>query len=368
MMSLFKDYILKSTPYKGGSTRNDAGASGRTVLHKMSSNENPLGASPKAVEAIYKNLHQASEYGFQDDLVFTEKLSHFFEGKLLPEQFLAANSGMELLDIVCRAFLNPGDCCILSSPTFMAYKNFSELCGAAIIDVPLEKNSFQLDVQGIIAAIDKKTKLIFISNPNNPTGSFISRAEIDELIHCLPAHVMLIYDEVYHQYVEQSDYPRAQDYIEKGKNIIGLHSFSKAYGLAGLRIGYIFSTQPIMDYLRRLRRPFMVNSLSMEAAIAALDDWTHLAETLQINVSEKRWLYRQLDKLKIHYWKTDANFILLRPTMDADLFAMRMLKEGIMVRTAGVMGAPGCVRVTIGTREMNAAFIVALTKFYPEYE
>src|SRR5580704_11588401 len=109
MISLFKDYIIRSSPYKGGSTRKDAGTAGNTVLHKMSSNENPLGASPKAVEAIYKNLHQAGEYGFQDDLVFTEKLSRFFEGKLSPEQFLPANSGMELLDIICRAFLNQGD-------------------------------------------------------------------------------------------------------------------------------------------------------------------------------------------------------------------------------------------------------------------
>jgi histidinol-phosphate aminotransferase len=367
-MSLFKDYILKSTSYKGGTTRKDAGAAGSRVLHKMSSNENPLGASPKAVEAIYKNIHQAGEYGFQDDLAFTEKLSVFFEGKLTPEQFLVANSGMELLDIVCRAFLNPGDCCILSSPTFMAYKNFSELCGAAVIDVPLQKDNFKLDVRGIVKAVDEKTRLIFISNPNNPTGSFISRTEMDELVSYLPDHVILVYDEVYYQYVEQPDYPRAQDYIGKGKNVIGLHSFSKAYGLAGLRIGYIFSTQAIMDYLRRLRRPFMINSLSVEAAMAALCDWAHLIETLRINVSEKRWLYLELDKLKIHYWKTDANFILMRPDMDADLFAGQLLKDGIMIRTAGVMGAPGCVRVTIGTRDMNAAFIAAITKIYKEHE
>jgi histidinol-phosphate aminotransferase len=367
-MSLFKDYIIRSSPYKGGSTRKETGDSGSTVIHKMSSNENPLGASPKAIEAIYKNLHLSGEYGFQDDLVFTEKLSGFFEWKLSPEQFLAANSGMELLDIVCRAFLNPGDYCILSSPTFMAYKNFSELCGATVIDVPLQKDNFRLDINGIVAAINKETKLIFISNPNNPTGSFISRAEMDELVNNLPDHVVLIYDEVYYQYVEQSDYPRAQDYIEKEKNVIGLHSFSKAYGLAGLRIGYIFSTKTIMGYLRRLRRPFMINSLSMEAAMAALDDWNHLAETLRVNLSEKRWFYRQLDKLKIHYWKTDANFILMRPAIDPDLFAKRILKDGIMIRTAGIMGAPGCVRVTIGTRDMNEAFIVALSKFYQEHE
>ena len=357
-MPSFKDYILNTVPYKGGSVREEKN------ITKLSSNENPLGPSPKAIEAIYRNLHQVSEYGFQDDHIFIKKLSDFFEGTLLPDQFLPANSGMELLDIICRAFLSPGDSCILSSPTFMAYKNFAELCGAKVIDVPLKNDTYALDVHGIFAAINETTKLIFISNPNNPTGSFISRAEMDELIRYLPDHVILLYDEAYYQYVGQLDYPRAQDYIEKNKNVIGLHSFSKAYGLAGLRLGYIFSTTSIMGYLRHLRRPFMVNSLSMEAGMAALDDWTHLSKTLTLNQTEKQWLYEQLDKLKIHYWKTEANFILFRPLTDAESCTANLLREGIMVRSTSVMGAPDCVRVTIGTREMNAAFIVALTKIY----
>ena len=364
-MPRYKDYILNTSPYKGGSTRTDAGikdlvANGVKELHKMSSNENPLGASPKAVEAIFKSMHHVSEYGFQDDHIFTEKLSEFFEGSMSPGQFLPANSGMELLDMICRAFLSPGDSCILSSPTFMAYKNFAELCGADVKDVPLKKKSFLLDVQGIISAIDETTRLIFISNPNNPTGSFISKEEMNELVNYLPDHVVLLCDEAYYQYVEQTGYPHAQEYIEQGKNVIGLHSFSKAYGLAGLRLGYIFSTPKITEYLRHLRRPFMVNSLSMEAGMAALDDWKHLAATLKLIHTEKKWLYGELDKLRMNYWKTEANFILIRPETDAEIFTIKLLEAGIMVRTTGVMGAPGCVRVTIGTREMNVAFILAV--------
>jgi histidinol-phosphate aminotransferase len=351
---IFKEFIVNTHPYKGGSIRE-----GENII-KLSSNENPLGASPKAVKAVYKCMQQVSEYGFQDDQLFTEKLSQFFEGSMSPGQFLPANSGMELLDMVCRAFLEPGDSCILSSPTFMAYKNFAELCGANVIDVPLKKDSFAMDVYGIIAAIDETTRIIFISNPNNPTGSFITRTEMDELINHLPDQVVLLYDEAYYQYVGQPDYPRAQDYIERGKNVIGLHSFSKAYGLAGLRLGYIFSTPKITEYLRHLRRPFMVNSLSMEAGMAALDDWEHLAATLKLIHTEKKWLYQELDKLKIQYWKTEANFILIRPEKDAEIFTAKLLEAGIMVRTTGVMGAPGCVRVTIGTREMNVAFILAV--------
>ncbi|MEO6963022.1 MAG: histidinol-phosphate transaminase, partial [Puia sp.] len=294
------------------------------------------------------------------DQLFTEKLSRFFRGELLPEQFLPANSGMELLDLICRAFLEPGTSCILSSPTFMAYKNFAEVCGARVIDVPLIKNCFALDVYNILAAIDETTRLIFISNPNNPTGSFIPGMEMDELIDHLPDHVVLVYDEAYYQYVERPDYPRAKDYIGRGKNVIGLHSFSKAYGLAGLRLGYVFSTPRIMDYLRRLKRPFMVSGLAMEAGMAALDDAEHLSKTLAVNQAEKLWLYEQFDLLKMHYWKTEANFILIRPGMDADLFAAGLLEAGIMVRTAGVMGAPGCIRITIGIRVMNQALIDAI--------
>jgi histidinol-phosphate aminotransferase len=353
-MPIFKDYILNSHPYKGGSARDD-----KNII-KLSSNENPLGPSPKAVESIYQHVHEIDEYGFQDDQIFTKKLSEFFERSIGPEQFLPANSGMELLDMVCRAFLEPGDSCILSSPTFMAYKNFAELCGARVIDVPLKSNSFALDVYAIIAAIDETTRIIFISNPNNPTGSFITREEMDELIGRLPDHVVLLYDEAYYQYVEQHDYPRAQDYIEKGKPVIGLHSFSKAYGLAGLRLGYIFSTPEITGYLRHLRRPFMVNSLSMQAGMAALDDWEHLAATLKLIHTEKKWVYGQLDILIIRYWKSEANFILIRPETDADIFTARLLAAGIMVRTAALLGAPGCVRVTIGTRAMNEALIEAI--------
>src|SRR5665213_3364512 len=152
-MGLFKEYILRSSPYKGGSTRSDAVGFHAPFLQKMSSNENPLGPSPMAVEAILKNLGQIGEYQFENDRPFTEKLSRFFEYFLGPEQFLPANSGMELLDLICRAFLEPGDSCILSSPGFMAYKNFAGLCGANVIDVPLQPESFDLDTGGIIAAI-----------------------------------------------------------------------------------------------------------------------------------------------------------------------------------------------------------------------
>jgi histidinol-phosphate aminotransferase len=352
-MTAFKSYILRNDPYRGGAVRE-----GKTAF-KMSSNENPLGPSPKALQAIQQHFGEMSEYQFESDLPLTSKLAAVFGNRLQAAQFFPANGGMELLDLICRAFLEPGDSCILSSPAFMAYHHFVSLCGANIVDIPLKRESFSLDVDGMLASVDERTRLIFVTNPNNPTGTMTGRADMDRLIGNLPDRVVVVYDEVYHHYADEADYPRALDYIIGGRPVIGIHSFSKAYGLAGLRLGYLFSTMPIADYIRHLRRPFMVNNLSMVAAIAALDDEKHLSATLTNNCREKHRLYQAFDKLEIKYWRSQTNFILFRPGMDPKAFVDQMLASGIMVRNADVMAAPGCVRVSIGTAAMNQAFIAA---------
>jgi histidinol-phosphate aminotransferase len=357
-MISFKKHILDSIPYVGGSTREQN--SGGKALHKLSSNENPLGPSPKALTAIGKALSSLHEYQFQDDQVFTEKLSEHFEGKLSHEQFLPANSGMELLDIICRGLLEPGTSCILSSPTFMAYKNFAELAGARVIDVPLLQETFSLNVPGILHAIDQSTRIIFIGNPNNPTGALFPERDIRFLLAGLPDHVVLVYDEVYHHFVDRLDYIRASDMITEGENVIGIHSFSKAYGLAGIRLGYLFSTPEITKYLRHFRRPFMISSLSMTAGIAALDDVDHISRTVRMTILEKKWLYPALKRSGICYYPSDSNFILIRPPVPAARFCDYMLRQGIMVRSAEPLGAPGFVRITVGDREMNKGLMEAI--------
>jgi len=354
-MKIFKPHILDSHPYVGGSTR-EKQDDGKQVF-KLSSNENPLGASPMAVAAIRRALDNLHEYQYHDDGLFLEKLSAHFEGELLADQFLPANSGLELLDIICRGFLSPGTSCILSSPTFMAYKNFAELAGATVVDVPLHKENYMLDVRGIISAIDDTTRVIFVANPNNPTGSLFPDRDIRALAAAIPDHVVLVYDEAYHHYVERRDYVRATEFIAADKNVIGLHSFSKAFGLAALRLGYLFSTPKISSYLRHFRRPFMISSLAMEAGMAALDDHDHLARTIRTNSIEKRLLYKELNNLGIPYWSSDANFILIHPQINSLRFCQYLLQNGVMVRSAIPLGAPGLVRISIGTREMNEALV-----------
>lgn len=358
---MFKSYIASSIPYKGGSTRRGAGS----VVYKLSSNENPLGPSPIALQAIREALPMLHEYNFEGDVEFRQAISECVWGKgssVGPEQIITANSGLELLDLICRGFVDEGSEVILCSPTFMAYENFAHLSGGKAIDIPLLEPGYRLDIEGVLRAVTSKTSLLFISNPNNPTGSLITRREMDVLMERLPGHVTVVYDEVYHHFVTSTDYPRASDYIAQGRPVVALHSFSKAYGLAGIRLGYAFSTPAIAKYLQRIRRPFMINTLSMLAGMAALKDVIHLRETQELVKKEKLWLYSELSLLGFTFWRSEANFILFRSPVPVATFVQEMLDYGIMVRGTDALRAPGCVRVSIGTPEANQSFIEGCRK------
>lgn len=357
----FKEYVWQTDAVPAGLTRDAIKTNGdEQLIHKLSSNENLLGPSPLALEAIRSNMLLLNEYQFQRDEQLQEALSAHFNKQLLPTQFITGNGGAELLDLICRAFLEPGDECILSTPTFPAYKSFANLQGAVAVDVPLQQPDFSLDVKRILAAVKPNTKLIFLTNPNNPTGNIIPRAHMDELLRQLPPHVVLVQDEVYHNYVQHPDFVPASELIKQGFPVIGLHSFSKIYGLAGLRLGYAFATTAIANYLQLFRRPFMINTLSMKAAIAALSDHAHLHHSVKGVIEEKEWLYKQLQQLGITYWTTEANFILLKSPLPNKVFVQKMLDHDIMIRPADTFGLPDHARVTIGTRATSEVFIKAL--------
>ena len=352
----FKPYLQQKIVYIGGKSKDEIQIEGKEI-YKLSSNENQLGSSPKAIAAIKKHLDNLSEYPDSSDKRFRLALEKFYKGKLTANQFITTNSGVANIEIILNAFLEEGTECIYSSPAFSAYKGFIPKTGAQGVDVPLIGDNFHLDVQGILSAINERTRLIFVTSPNNPTGTYLPKNQIDALVEALPDHVILVYDEVYYQYADAPDYVRALPYVRAGKNVIGVNSFSKAYGLAGLRIGYSYSTPQIAEYVQQLRRPFMINSLSMAAAIAALDDDEFIRQSTEMIHREKHFLYKELDKLGVKYWKTQANFILIKTDMPTNEFEELMLQEGVMVRLADSFGAPGCVRVTIGQRAANEAFL-----------
>lgn len=352
----FKPYLLNQLAYKGGKSR-DEDATNR--IYKLSSNENPIGASPLAVEALKQYAHTAFEYPEATNQEFNEALEQFYLNKIKANQFITTNSGVANIELVMRGFLEPSTEFIYSSPAFIAYRGFGEKMGAKGVDIPLKGPNFDLDVAGILEAVNPQTRLVLITSPNNPTGTHIPRPQVDELVDNLPDHVVLLFDEVYYQFADAEDYVRATPYVVAGKNVVAVNSFSKAYGLAGMRVGYSYSTTEITGYLRNLRRPFMVNTLSMKAAMAALLDDQFISQTVQVVRSGRDYLYAELGRLDCQFWKTQANFILIRPEMTALQFVSEMAEQNVMVRPAEGMSDPNAVRVTIGDKEANAAFIRA---------
>lgn len=359
MPSLFKTHISPlNKSYKGGPAKPKPTA--EKQIFKLSSNENLLGSSPKALHAIRENVNTLHEYPEPTGKSLQLALSQYYKNELLPEQFITANSGVGIIDLIVSAFLDVGLECIVSNPAFSPYARFSEKTGASVIDVPLIGDNLQLDLKGIVQAINDKTRIVWVCSPNNPSGTYIPQEQLDELIDQLPQHVVLVYDEVYRHFVTAQDYTIGLPYVVAGKQVIAVNSFSKAYGLAGLRVGYAYSTKEIADYLNFFRRPFFINTLSLEAAKAALLDKDFITKTKANTQAGKSFLCQHFDLLGISYYKSQSNFIMVKPDMDVQLFVIALFEKGIMVRPVDSFGAPGHVRITIGTEEANAALVKAL--------
>ena len=355
----FKSYLQQPSTYKGGKSKSEIEGDHQKI-YKLSSNENPIGASPKALAAIQQQLFKVSEYPDRTDDRLRVALARFYRGALTSDQLITTNSGVACLELIIRGFMDEGSTCIYSNPAFGPYWEFPKKLGGQAIDIPLKGIHFELDVEGILNAISPTTRLVFVTNPNNPTGTYHPKHLVDQLMAHLPDHVVLVYDEVYYQFPEATDYTTALPYVQAGKNVIAVNSFSKAYGLAGLRVGYAYTTPEIARYLQQLRRPFMINALSFEAAIAALEDQEFIERTVQLIHQEKSYLYRQLATLGIKYWPTQANFILIQPPIPNLAFESAMLEYGIMVRPIHNFGNNDAVRVSIGDREANRAYVKAL--------
>lgn len=358
-INIFKPYLDVELQYKGGKPASEIDTGGKP-LYKLSSNENILGSSPKALAAIREHVKTLNIYPSNKDTELRAALAEFYGAGMTSEHFMGTPSGSEALEIIIRAFVGEGLEVIVSNPAFMPYIMFSKKQGGKVIDIPLLAPNYDLNVDAMLAAVTDKTRLVFLTSPNNPTGTYIPKADLDRLIYGLPDHVVVVYDEVYFQYADAPDFVTALPYIKEGKNVIGLNSFSKAYGLAGMRIGYAYSTPRIIKYISQLYKPFLLNTLAHKAAIAALGDTAFIEKTVKTVHREKAYLYKELDKLPIKYWKTQGNFILMKPEMNDLEFESKMQSEGVMVRPVAGFGAPGCVRVTIGHRKSSKAFIAGL--------
>lgn len=357
-MNLVKKSVLNVTPYVGGKPIEETKRQlGLKEVIKLASNENPLGPSPKAIAAIKKNLKTLNRYPDGQGFYLKRKLAKVLNVE--SDNIILGNGSDELIDIIIKTFVDDDENIITADNTFLEYGIISRINSKKIITVPLKY--FKYDLVGIKQRINQKTKLIFVANPNNPTGTYVTKYELDEFLLALPENVILVLDEAYNAFIDVNDYVSGMKYF-KQKNVIVLKTFSKAYGLAGLRIGYAVCRKEFSPFMERVRQPFNVNSLAQIAAIASLDDKDFLRKTKKVVSEGRSFLYDALKNLGIAYVPSAANFILIDASRDSATVFKEMLKYGVIVRDMKQYGLQNFIRVTIGTKKENLRFIKVLKK------
>lgn len=330
--------------------------------YRLHYNENPLGPSPAVLARIRDHLAGLSLYPHRDDEVLRNCLADFYGRGVTPAHLFSTYSGSEALDLIARVYLEPGDEVIVCSPTFHVYARTAAWQGAKVVDVPLDEEDFSVRVGAVTGAVTDRTRLVYVGNPNNPTGSIVTRDDMERLHAGLPDRVALVTDEVYHHFVTHPDYPDSLADVAAGRNVIVLHSFSKVYGLAGLRVGVAISRPDIIERLARLRRTFHLGSLEMEAAMAAIGDQAHVEQSVALAERGKKRLYAAFDRLRIRYWPSEGNFILFRTPILADDLAARVAEGGVLVGSGSRFGLTHSIRVSVGLPDANQAFISTLER------
>ncbi|MDR2186495.1 MAG: histidinol-phosphate transaminase [Azonexus sp.] len=349
-------YIRAISPYQPGKPITElAREMGIPVerIVKLASNENPLGMSPQAREAVDKAIAGIERYPDQFDLV--AKIAA--RGKVDAKQVVLGNGSNDVLDLAARVFLAPGRSAVFAQYAFAVYPLATLSAGAELIAAPAR--DYGHDLAAMRAAIRPDTRLVWIANPNNPTGNFLPYAEVRAFLETVPREVVVVLDEAYNDYLPPTDRVDAAGWIEDFPNLVICRTFSKIYGLAGLRVGYALAAPAVADLMNRVRQPFNVNNLALAAAVAALDDDAFLAASYQQNRSGMAQIIAGLDSFGLEYIAPHGNFVTFKLS-DAAAVNQRLLRQGVIVRPLGGYGLPDWLRVTIGTTAENSRFLEAL--------
>ncbi len=331
---------------------------------KLASNENPLGPSSLAVKAMQANIDQMHVY--PDGNCFYLKEAVASKLKLKPEQLVFGNGSDELLCMLTMAYINPGDEAVMVAPSFSEYDFAMRLMGGSIRPVPLVGKDFNYDFEAVLSAVNDKTKIVFICSPNNPTGSYIQEGDFKEFLAKLPPAVLVVLDQAYIEYVTVQNHPGGLDLIEMGYPLIALRTFSKIYGLAGLRIGYGVAAPELIAGLNRVRQPFNANAMAQKAALAALEDDDHLNRSRLMVEKGRNTLSSGLAELGLKPVPDQANFCFIDIGVDSRQAFQALMKKGVIVRTGDIFGFPTYIRVTYGTEEQNLRFLKALKEVLAE--
>ena len=356
-------HVLGLIPYSPGRPMEEVERElGLDEVIKLASNENPLGPSPLAIQAIREALQGLHRYPHGGCHNLRQRLSQYLG--VQPEELCFGNGSNELLELVTRAFLGPGDEAVMGDPAFVVYRSVCQAVGCEIREVPLK--DYTHDLYGMLQAVTARTKLVFLGNPNNPTGTCVSPTDLHAFLGALPRNVILVVDEAYREYLPRDLEPDLHTYVRGGRYLLALRTFSKAYGLAGLRIGYGVGPAAMVEILNRVRQPFNVNALAQEAAGAALADEAHLEETLRTTEAGRRSLQARLDEMGVSYTPSVANFILVDVGVEGKVVSNALLRKGVIVRSMEGYGLPTHIRITVGTAQENARAIKALTEALDE--
>ena len=355
-------------PYQGGKPIEEVERElGITDVIKLASNENPLGPAPMAISAIKKSAAKVNLYPDGNSYYLKNDLAeHLNVGdraptlQVSPENLIIGNGSNEILQVLGDTFISPNDETIYSEHSFVVYMLVSHVCGAKSVTVPLV--DYTHDLEAMADSITDATKVIFIDNPGNPLGTMVTAEQVDNFMKRVPQHVLVAFDEAYYEYVERDDYPQTFKYVHAGRNVIVLRTFSKIYGLAGLRIGYGITTSEVAGLMNRVRQPFNSNLIAQAAARAALKDTEHVAKAIAVNYEGKKYLYKAFDELGIDYVPSATNFILVNLERSGQEVCDELMKLGVIARPMTGYKFPNSIRVTIGTQSQNQRFIDALKK------
>lgn len=331
---------------------------------KLAGNENTNGYSPKVKLAIEKSLQELSYYPDMNCTVLRERLSQLHQ--VDQEQFIFGNGSFELISILAQTFFEQADEAIIMEPSFGWYKNVTWLMGARLVSLPLK--DYKVDLELVKQNITDRTKIIWLCNPNNPTGTIITEQELRDFLKELRPDILLVLDEAYADFVTDEEYPDSVTILREYDNVVVLRTFSKAYGLAAFRIGYGIVSKEIVSYMNKVRIPINTNALAQVAAAAALKDLEFKQEVLDNNKKGLELYYKTLEELQLKYIKSNCNFILFNTGVDSELVAAEFLKRGVMIRAGKEFGLPTWVRITIGTSDENELVLHLLKEILQQYE
>ena len=344
-------------PYQGGKPIEEVQREfGITDIIKLASNENPLGPSPLATQAIAESATQVHLYPDGNAYYLKRDLAQHIG--ISEEHLILGNGSNDVLQLIAEAYVAPEDEVIYAAGAFIVYSLVTKLCSATAVVVPMQNDTH--DLAAMAATITDKTKVIFVANPNNPTGTMVTADETAAFMEQVPNDVLVVFDEAYYEYVSRSDYPQTLPYVLEGRNFVITRTFSKIYGLAGLRVGYGIAPPALIETLNRVRQPFNCSLIGQAAARAALKDTDHVVKSQEHNNIGKAFLYNAFDDLGLRYRETEGNFIMLHVGQSGADVADALLRKGVIVRPIAGYGYPDAVRVTIGTQQENEKFITDL--------